>query len=113
MTPELLEAMQKTLDGMIAKISIGWCQGVMAKGKDGRPVPWESPDASAWCAEGALLATAEPKLVLYLSIEIGRLVRQRTGRNMVKFNDRRGRTQQEVIDLLVAIRKSITPPENT
>ena len=114
MTPKLLAIIQSTLDGMIDKIGRGWCQGSMAVGPDRLPLPWDSTQACAWCTEGALLASvADPRETMAVSIEIGRLIEQRTGLSTIRFNDRKFRTKQEVLDLLIAIRKSITPPEKT
>lgn len=37
----------------------GWCQGVLARNRQGKPTDIMSLDASAWCAQGAIQKAAQ------------------------------------------------------
>ena len=85
------------------RIEQGWCQGSWAQDADGNATnPWR-PGAVCWCATGALLndganddgsgwweATARLKTVLG---------EQQRGDDVPGWNDARGRTRKEVLDL--------------
>ena len=85
----------------------GWCREKTAKNAQGEPChPW-SLEAVAWCLEGALRAFTEVTLgtcvlpkqqraVLYGKVHALGFS------HLADYNDAAGRTQQEVIDLLVS-----------
>lgn len=80
-----------------------WCQGAMARDQSGDGVPIGSNAACRWCALGALTRCYGARgLDAFLhaidALRAHEQVRALGGVNL--WNDRRGRTQEEVVALL-------------
>ena len=98
-TVELLEKAKK-------KIEKGWCQETLAKDAKGRIVSERSRDACQWCSVGAILAALPIKewrkeqeigfSTLAETME-GFLEKAMGSVSVAHWNDRPGRTQQQVI----------------
>ena len=84
----------------------GWCQGVDAKDSTGEKVEVDDPRAVRWCVAGAMQAarcTVEDELALAAFIGFTPSVRSADRYwSLTVWNDRWGRTQQEVVDALEA-----------
>lgn len=82
----------------------GWCQGTYALDAEGRQVDPTQPEAVAWCVAGAMIRAAfelAPNIAdaqsLY-SEAYARFIGQ--AGSVATWNDRRGRTKDEVIEEL-------------
>ena len=84
-------------------VSRGWCQGHLAKNKDGEVVHPASVSASCWCLSGALYAATcaeKDGAVLYDSIEEFLMQGYFKGQNIAAFNDAPTTTQEQILRYL-------------
>jgi hypothetical protein len=74
----------------------GWCQGVAARDKAGNDVEPTSPDATFWCAFGALIAAGAPTTIgaFIDHLAIRRLTAAMDGVIFEYFNDRQEAVEQ-------------------
>jgi hypothetical protein len=70
-----------------------WTQGVLARHANGNPIDPSEPNASCWCALGAITRIDDGPKIRAASDAVGRL----TTHGITYFNDMPGRTQAEVI----------------
>ena len=110
------EAVRAIRDRAVAIIEQGWCQHMEAKDHRGRSTFPGNPCAVAWCLTGAMQrAVAElrgqyvpsvfdsgPDATMEL-LRLWRLANDYQIQTPMIFNDRLGRTQQEVIASLMRI----------
>jgi hypothetical protein len=90
-----------------ARIVRGWCQHASARDGDGRIVePWDD-SARSWSLLGAVVAVTEPKRLERgdLSIDelrraLGALAQLIPDPSLEHWNDERGRTAADVLDVL-------------
>jgi hypothetical protein len=86
------------------KISQGWCQGEMARDRNGDAVLPSSSEARQWCLVGAVLSVPPTSMreyivqnqVLIVLAELTRMSWWKVGR----WNEKIYRTQEEVVALL-------------
>ena len=77
-----------------------WCQGNYARDANKKPVIASDPSAVSYCLVGAIWA-ATPIIDWHLRAEISECLQLLNGNSIpTKWNDQKGRTKQEVIDLL-------------
>jgi hypothetical protein len=96
---------RKLLTAARAKVAAGWTQETSARRADGLAVGASDPAATCWCALGALFAAGDAlapercdrEMELRAADELKRLGGVPT--SLVGWNDRRGRTQAEVVAL--------------
>lgn len=80
-----------------AKIAQGWCQKALGRDKYGHAVTSLDPRAESWCVIGALVAAAGRNVdpvPAAARLELGL-----TGRAVSRWNDTKGRTQEQVLKL--------------
>lgn len=89
-----------------ALLEKGWCQGEYAKDADGYPVHADNLEASSWCINGALIGirVSSPHVIF----ELEYLLSDKVGIGIICWNDKRYRTQVEVLALMD---KAIASPE--
>lgn len=93
------------LHDMHAKITQGWCRGMLAQDKDGREIAYDSDNAAAWCLTGAYRTTRASYDTHAL-----RILREVVScglQGLTTFNDR-AESKDEVLDV---INKAITYAE--
>jgi hypothetical protein len=85
----------------------GWTQKVFARDASGDPESQHSKAAVCWCLTGALSRASEYKNISYENyVSVRQLLEEfihaetDTWWTMTTWNDQKGRTQQEVIDLV-------------
>lgn len=87
----------------IARIEQGWVQSALARDANNRQVPATSVHACKWCLLGAIWAsTASGVLEPEVAVEVARTLRLRgyTNTSLASFNDTKGRSKAEVLQLL-------------
>jgi len=95
--------MSERIKKVRAKIEQGWTQGVLARSVDGSSVTSFDPEATCWCLAGACFATADVKDTdnsfgePYLHHNV---IFDYIKMSLTEYNDKKGRTQQEVLDML-------------
>ncbi|HEU4450949.1 MAG TPA: hypothetical protein VFR63_13345 [Gaiellaceae bacterium] len=87
--PLLAEARERVL--------AGWCQGAVARDESGHPVLPSSSDARRWSILGALLASRNGGGVAGVAGAVSSLHSSIDEAALEVWNDRPGRTQQEVV----------------
>lgn len=107
--------LRETLRRLSAGPSV-WTQKRSARGRQGYPVAYNSPEATCWCVAGMMNHVGNPDFgaVLACYIKLADLIDPdwrfnslRTASQVVTdWNDHRSRTHAEVLDLL---RKATTP----
>ena len=95
------------IDGMTDRLRKGWCRHYYANTADGTPVEYDDNQAVSWCLVGALrLESDDDKTEMYsVSEEIRNHI---DGFSLATWNDARGRTQGEVLELLAKVRQSVS-----
>lgn len=81
----------------------GWCQGHYALNADGEQTKAISGEAVAWCLLGGIDAVrATPKERGWLKVAIHNEISKSIygGRNVIEWNDKKGRTKDEIMALL-------------
>lgn len=91
------------LEGMRSTIAKGWTQGCSARNRQGNPCVPCSPEAACWCLVGSF--THNPNIPMHVRISgrqaINSVLEHRNELPDIEvWNDKPGRTQQEVLDLL-------------
>lgn len=79
----------------------GWCQDGIARDVHGQRVPWDSPVAVAWCAQGAMHralrdAGAGPAVEVAVVEALVRVYGEDWCQHMREYNDAPGRQAGEV-----------------
>lgn len=74
------------------RVAAGWSQYVGARDRNGRAVNVDSPDACEFCITGALAVSGDRG-------SAGGLLRRLLGMQPHKWNDTKGRTHEEVLNL--------------
>jgi hypothetical protein len=101
--------MSRTLEllkSMRSKIASGWTQGCSAQNRQGFPVVASCDDAVRWCLVGSTVANTyllagRTHIRTNAWLIIQDLIRNRNETcSMDEWNDRDGRTQEEVLELL-------------
>lgn len=93
-------------DTAIELIKGGWCQGAMARTKDGREVNEASNDAKSFCLRGAHRRASAMNGMLICNDFLWALSKAIGGvRSVADFNDAEGRTKAEVLKVLRKARK--------
>ena len=83
----------------------GWCQNSFARDKDGNVSDIMSPDATCFCAAGAISKSREESQLstddaLTARLEVMYTFSDVVGDTIVHYNDAPGRTQAEVVEAL-------------
>lgn len=83
-------------------VTRSWIQGDEARTPDGKPVMPSSPDASGWCAAGAVCAAMPDHMPVTAHILINERLRLLIGDDaeITEYNDACGRTASEVATTL-------------
>jgi hypothetical protein len=82
----------------LERVLTGWCQGAVAEDDEGRAVrPW-SPEARRWSLLGALLASWDGGPIKELGRAVTALHTSTEESPLDVWNDRPGRTRQDVVD---------------
>jgi len=81
----------KTKPSELLAQELAWTQGTDARNKDKIPCPYHSQYATSWCMNGAILKCR----AWYFWSEEHAKIQVEFG--WVKFNDSKGRTQEEVV----------------
>lgn len=93
-------------DRAIELIKSGWCQGAMARTKDGREVNELSDDAKSFCLRGAHRVASCCEGVKFCNDFLWALSKAIGGvSSIADFNDAKGRTKAEVLKVLRKARK--------
>jgi hypothetical protein len=79
------------------RVVTGWCQGDIAQDEDGRPVGAGSSEARRWSMLGALLASWDGGPVEELGQAVTSLHTSTEQSPLEVWNDRPGRTQEDVV----------------
>jgi hypothetical protein len=94
---EQLEIVTKARDILANK---GWTQGNYARNQFGTPVYLGSSEATCFCAVGALALAAEDNdLIILDEHPLLDAFARRTQSNIADWNDQKGRTIEQVLDL--------------
>lgn len=82
--------------GLIAK---GWTQGEFSRDANGDYCPMSDPAAACFCAMGAVyrVTLSEDGIPIPIHNDVYALLCDAVGGSVVDWNDRRGRTQAEVL----------------
>jgi len=87
-------------------VESGWSQGVSARSDDGTVCRWESPDAKAFCAMGAVARALHesgwwcPETQSAALVLLQQRVARLGGKSTPKWNDDQARTREEVVAML-------------
>jgi len=73
----------------------GWTQHAGARDKNGKVVGSDSADATCWCLTGAAYATSGERYN-----EIIDVLNETLGFCHIDYNDTKGRTQQDILNLI-------------
>lgn len=76
-----------------------WTQGTYARDADGKAVPPSDPAAVCFCIHGAILHVAPSYPDMQTRLEAVKALADSLWVSLVMFNDKRGRTQREVVAL--------------
>lgn len=105
----------EVLESAARRVERGWTTGHQARTLEGAPVPPEHPQASRWCAFGALRAEGLARLpgdrpgglrlaelaARYVALVLAHLgqpvVARHASRTLMEWNDRPGRNEREVV----------------
>ncbi len=99
---------QKVLDKAIDLLDKkGWCQNQFAKDKKGCSVAIGSKEAASFCVQGALLKAGVNNLKFDTSLKVYNVLNQLVPEGYIEWNDEKGRTKEEVIDLLIGARSML------
>jgi len=82
-----------------AKVETGWCQGTNARDAQGQPILAEYPDATKFCAMGALVSVCGHYFPAHLSVLCSVLQGRDHQWTVSAYNDHPSRTQEEVLAL--------------
>ena len=98
-------------------VGCGWCCGAAARDCHGAPVEASDPRASTWSLTGALAAVSDrPNSDLTaLRHALWGISAVIPDRSLDDWNDARGRTQSQILQMLVQAETSLTenpPPRN-
>lgn len=86
-------------------ISNGWTQGVYARTEDGTVCSYRNEDATCFCLEGALIRASieEGDESFEGWYKLVKIIQNKINKNQIERNDDKGRTSDEVIELLDGI----------
>jgi hypothetical protein len=81
---------------------VGWCQGTYAKDVEGFSVDPMYPDAACFCLSGVLDAVETDADYRSQAWQVlnEHILNNELGLSIVSFNDKKGRTKEEVLSLL-------------